>query len=119
MAELAAQRSDDPRVRDYGTKIKSDHTAHAAEIERLLAPLGVAIPTVPSPEALAQVTALTRLTGKEFDAAFVQQMIWTHTDAIEKYGALTRANPDRSSHDFASQSLPMLREHLAAAESLR
>jgi putative membrane protein len=119
MAELAAQRSDDQRVRDYGTKIKSDHTAHAAEIERLLEPLGVTIPTEPSPEALAQVTALTRLTGKEFDAAFVQQMIWTHTDAIEQYDAQTHANPDRSSHDFASQSLPMLRGHLAAAESLR
>jgi len=119
MAELAAQRGSDQRVRDYGTKIKNDHTSHAAEIERLLAPLGVAIPAEPSAEALAQLAALTRLTGKEFDAAFVQQMIWAHTDAIDKYGAQTQANPDRSSHDFASQSLPMLREHLAAAESLR
>jgi len=119
MGELAAQQSDDQRVRDYGTKIKNDHTAHAAEIERLLAPLGVPIPAEPSAEALAQLAALTRLTGKEFDAAFVQQMIWAHTDAIDKYGAQTQANPDRSSHDFASQSLPMLREHLAAAESLR
>ena len=119
MGELAAQQSDDARVRDYGTKLKRDHTAHAAEIGRLLAPLGVPIPAEPSAEALAQLAALTRLTGKEFDAAFVQQMIWAHTDAIDKYGAQTQANPDRSSHDFASQSLPMLREHLAAAESLR
>ncbi len=119
MGELAAQQSDDQRVRDYGTKLKGDNMAHAAEIERLLAPLGVAIPTEPSAEALARLAALTRLTGKEFDAAFVQQMIWAHTDAIEKYGGQIQANPDRASHDFATQSLPMLREHLAAAESLR
>jgi putative membrane protein len=117
--ELAAQQSYDQSVRDYGTKLKSDHTAHATEIERRLEPLGVTIPTEPSAEALSQIAALTRLTGEEFDAAFVQMMIWTHTDAIEQYGAQTHANPDRSLHDFATMSLPMLREHLARAESLR
>jgi putative membrane protein len=119
MAELAAQQSYDQKVRDYGTKLKSDHTAHAGEIERLLEPLDVTIPTEPSAEALGQLAALTRLSGEEFDAAFVQMMVWTHTDAIERYGAQTHANPDRSLHDFATRSLPMLREHLALAESLR
>lgn len=119
MGELAAQQSYDQRVRDYGTKLQRDHTEHAAEIERLLEPLGVAIPTEPSAEAISQHAALARLSGEEFDAAFVQMMIWTHTEAIEEYGAQTHANPDRSMHDFAAKSLPMLREHLAAAESLR
>ena len=119
MGALAEQQSYDQPVRDYGTKLKSAHTAHAGEIERLLEPLGVTIPTEPSGEALSQVAALTRLSGEEFDAAFVQMMIWTHTEAIEKYGAQTHANPDRALHDFAERSLPMLREHLAAAEALR
>ena len=119
MGELATQQSYDSRVRDYGTKLKSDHTPHASEIERLLEPLGVTIPTEPSAEALAQQAALARLSGEEFDAAFVQAMIWTHTESIERYGAQTHANPDRSLHDFAMKSLPMLREHLAAAEALR
>jgi putative membrane protein len=119
MGELATQQSYDARLRDYGTKLKSDHTPHASEIERLLEPLGVTIPTEPSAEALAQHAALARLSGEEFDAAFIQAMIWTHTESIEKYGAQTHANPDRSLHDFATKSLPMLREHLAAAEALR
>jgi putative membrane protein len=119
MGELAAQQSYDQEIRDFGMKLKSDHTAHAAEIERMLEPLHVTIPTEPSPEALSQLAALMRLSGEEFDAAFIQMMVWTHNDAIEQYGAQTHANPDRALHDFASRSLPMLREHLAAAESLR
>lgn len=119
MGKLAAQQSRDQRVRDYGMKLESDHTAHAGEIERLLEPLNVTIPTEPSAEALSQIAALTRLSGDEFDAAFVQMTIWTHTEAIERYGAQTHANPDRSLHDFAARSLPMLREHLAKAEALR
>jgi putative membrane protein len=119
LGELATQQSYDARVRDYGARLRSDHTAHATEIERLLEPLGVTIPTEPSAEALSQQATLERLTGKEFDAAFVQLMIWSHTEAIEKYGAQTHANPNRALHDFAAASLPMLREHLAAAEALR
>jgi putative membrane protein len=119
IGELATQQSHDQRVRNYGAKLESDHTAHAAELERMLEPLGVAIPTEPSAEALSHHAALARLSGEEFDAAFIQMMIWSHTDAIERYGAQTHANPDRALHDFAAATLPMLREHLAAAEALR
>lgn len=119
MGKLAAQQSYDQKVRDFGTKLESDHTAHAAEIERLLEPLQVTIPTEPSAEGLSQLAALTRLSGEQFDAAFVQAAIWMHTDAIEQYGAQTHANPDRTLHEFAERSLPMLRDHLAMAEALR
>ena len=119
MGKLAAQHSHDQEVRDYAMRLEGDHTVHAGEIERLLEPLAVTIPTEPSAEAVSQLAALTRLSGEEFDAAFVQMTIWTHTDAIERYGAHTHANPDRSLHDFATRSLPMLRRHLVEAEALR
>jgi putative membrane protein len=119
LGELAAQRSDNPRVRDYGAKLKSDHTAQVAEIERMLQPLRVTIPAEPSAEAQTHHAALARLAGEQFDAAFLEMMIASHTEAIEKYGAQTHANPDRTLSDFASKSLPVLREHLAVAESLR
>jgi putative membrane protein len=119
MGKLATQQSYDVKVRDYGKKLENDHTAHAGDIERLLEPRSVTIPTEPSAEALSQIAALTRLSGEQFDSAFIQMTIWTHTDAIERYGAQTHANPDRSLHDFAMKSLPMLREHLAQAEALR
>jgi putative membrane protein len=119
MGELAAQRGNDPRVRAYGAKLKTDHAAQAAEIEALLKPLNVAIPAEPSSDAQVHHAALARLSGEEFDSRFVEMMIASHSEAIEKYGAQTHANPDRTLHDFAAKALPMLREHLAEAQSLR
>jgi putative membrane protein len=119
IGELAAQRGRDPRVRDYGARLHRDHTAHAAEIRRILEPLKITVAEEPSAEAISHEAVLTRLSAEEFDAAFVQMMVWSHTEAIEKYGAQTHANPDKALSDFASKSLPMLREHLAVAESLR
>src|SRR5688572_4724604 len=48
MGELAAERGSDSRVREYGAKLKADHTQQVAEIERLLKPLNVTIPEEPS-----------------------------------------------------------------------
>jgi putative membrane protein len=119
LGDLAAQQSYEPRVRDYGAKLKSDHAAQVAEIERMLKPLQVTIPTEPSAQAQTHHAALARRSGQQFDAAFIEMMIASHREAIEKYGAQTHANPDRALSDFASRSLAMLREHLATAESLR
>jgi putative membrane protein len=119
LGELAEQHSYDPRVRDYGAKLKSDHAAQVAEIKRMLKPLNVTLPVEPSAQAQLQHASLARLTGEQFDAGFLESMIASHKEAIEKYGAETHANPDRMLSDFASKSLPMLREHLAVAESLR
>ena len=119
MGDLATQRARDPRVRDYGARLKRDHTEHAAEIRQLLQPRNVTVPEEPTAEGLSHHAALARLSAEEFDAAFAQTMIWSHTEAIEKYGAQTHANPDKTLSDFASKALPMLREHLSAAEALR
>ena len=119
MGELATQRSSDTRVREYGARIQREHTAQAAELERLLEPLGVTIPAEPSAAAQLEHTALARLSGEQFDAAFIDAMIASHKEALEEYGAQTHANPDRALAEFASKGVTMLREHLATAESLR
>ncbi|HUQ51829.1 MAG TPA: DUF4142 domain-containing protein [Gammaproteobacteria bacterium] len=119
LGELATQRSSQQRVRDYGEKLKSDHAAQATEIERMLKPLNVAIPQEPGAEALGHRAALERLSGQEFDSAFIEMMIASHREAIDKFGAQTHANPNRALAEFASKSLATLREHLALAEALR
>jgi putative membrane protein len=119
MGELATQRGSDARVRDYGAKIRSDHTAEAAEIKRMLEPLSVTIPEEPSAEAELHHAALSRLSGEQFDAAFIDAMIASHEAALEEYGAQTHANPDRALAELASSGVTMLREHLAAAQALR
>lgn len=119
LGDLATRQSYDPRVRELGAKLKSDHAEQAAEIERMLKPLGVAVPAEPSAQAELDHAALARLSGAEFDAAFLDLTRASHAQAIEKYGAETHANPDRALGEFASRSLPVLREHLAAAEALR
>jgi putative membrane protein len=81
--------------------------------------LRVTIPSEPTVEAQGHQAALEKLSGAEFDAAFVPLMIASHEEAIEKYSAQTHANPNEQLAELAASALPTLREHLAIAESLR
>ena len=119
MGELPAQRGSMPAVREFGAKLTADHAASAREIRGMLETMNATVPSEPSVEAQGHHTALARLSGAEFDTAFLTLMIESHEAAIEAYSAQTHANPNEQLKDFAQKSLPTLREHLGTAISLR
>ena len=65
-------------------------------------------------DAFAKLDAATMAACYAPDAEFE-----SHEEAIEEYGAQTHANPNKQLSEFASKSLPTLREHLASAKSLQ
>ena len=119
MGELAQQRAGNADVRGYGEQLQADSSRSVQEIKGILQTLNVTTPSEPTVEAQAHHDALARLTGAEFDAQFLATMITSHEEAIEKYGAQTHANPNKQLSDLAAKALPVLREHLATAESLQ
>jgi putative membrane protein len=119
MGELAQQRAGNAEVRDYGEQLQADCSSSVQEMVGILQTLNVATPSEPTVEAQAHHDALARLSGAEFDAAFLATMITSHEEAIEKYSAQTHANPNKQLSHLATKALPVLREHLATAESLQ
>jgi putative membrane protein len=118
MGRLAQQRGT-PAVKEFGKKLESDHARAAQEIKVLLGTRNVTTPAEPTVEADAHSAALAKLSGAEFDAAFLKLMVASHEEAIEKYGAQTHANPNKQLSEFAAKTLPTLRAHLATAQSLQ
>jgi putative membrane protein len=118
MGELAQLRSQNGAVQQFGQKLQADHAKAADEIEMLLEPLNMNVPTEPNAEQHNHHAALAKLSGDEFDRAFVPLMVASHREAIAKYEAQTHANPNKQLADLATKQLPVLRQHLATAESL-
>jgi putative membrane protein len=118
MGQLAQQRGS-TAVKEFGKKLEADHTRSVQEIKGLLGTRNVATAAEPTVEAEAHAAALAKLSGAEFDAAFLRVMVSSHEEAIEKYGAQTHANPNKQLAEFAAKALPTLREHLATARSLQ
>jgi putative membrane protein len=118
LGQLAQQRGS-AAVKDFGKTLEADHARAVQEIKQILATRNVTTTAEPTVEAVTHKAALVKLSGAEFDAAFLRLMVTSHEEAIEQYGAQTHANPDKPLAEFAAKTLPTLREHLATARSLQ
>jgi putative membrane protein len=118
MSELALQRSSDDGVRDLAHRLQSDHSVSMQEAAALAKDLGTRIPSALDPEAQQHYASLAKLSGQEFDAAFVSFTVAGHRHAVAKFDDATRTNPNSAIASFAAKTLPTLKQHLATAETL-
>jgi putative membrane protein len=57
--------------------------------------------------------------GKEFDQAYDQSQIKAHQDAVALFDAYAKGGDDAELKQWATKTLPHLREHLSMAEKLK
>jgi putative membrane protein len=118
MSELALQRSNDDEVRDFAHRLQTDHSVSMQQTTALAKDLGTNIPSTPTAEAQEHYASLAKLSGQEFDGAFVNHMVAAHRESIAKFDQEARANPNQAIADFAAKTLPTLKQHLATGEAL-
>lgn len=119
MGELGEQRAQSPEVRNLAHRIVEDHTAALRKTSDLAKSFRIIPPTEPKAEAIRQHEAMSKLSGEEFERAFVDHMVIAHQQAITEYLEQARNAPRPEVMELAEATLPTLREHLAAAAALQ
>jgi putative membrane protein len=117
LGRLAADRARNPRVRDYGQTLASDHAQARQEVVEVGRRFGLQPNREPAPEARDEREKLTGMRGREFDYEFVRYMIDDHRKDISDFRSEARENHGAVS-DLARSQLPTLRKHLELAMSL-
>ena len=97
---------------------KPTHSVSMQQTTALAKDLGTNIPSTPTAEAQEHYASLAKLSGREFDGAFVNHMVAAHRESIAKFDEEARANPNQAIADFAAKTLPTLKQHLATGEAL-
>jgi putative membrane protein len=116
IGQLAASKGSSDGVRDLGNMLVTDHGAHKQQLIDLATSAGIPVPTEPAEAGAANLEKLKGLSGAEFDQTFVQMMIDSHHKGIAKNEA--EAQETGPAAQLAQQTLPVLKKHLATAESL-
>lgn len=118
-SELAAQRAARQDVKDTATMMI---TAHRQTTEQLTSLASANSLPAPAPQLNATQSAslenLRNQNGEAFDDAYLDAQVSAHENAIrafEDYAANGEAGPLK---DWASQTLPTLRQHLAHVQGL-
>jgi putative membrane protein len=104
-------------VKAFANKMVADHTKAEAQLMQLVQTRGFLIPHEATDPPVEDMM-LKKETGTDFDRMYVHMMVPDHRQTVqlfEKY-ALTGKDPDVNA--FAKQTLPTLKDHLAAITAI-
>jgi putative membrane protein len=115
---IAKQRASNPQVKQFAQRMIDDHSRANQQLMLIARAKGVALPNGLEGEFKETADRLSRLSGAEFDRAYMSDMVKDHQkDAAEFEREATGAqDPDVKS--FASQTLPIIRQHLDLARQV-
>lgn len=117
IGQLAQEKGASTEVRSFGAMLKEDHAAANDEAVRAAKTLGVDVPREPSVSEQALYTRLAKLSGAQFDQAFIKAMLENHRKDVQKYEAAAKYSNDAVG-TYAADTLPKLRMHLQHVEDL-
>jgi putative membrane protein len=118
LGRLAAQRAGRGSVQQFGERMVIDHGAMNAELAQLAQRKGMRVP-ITLDDAHQQVRdRLARLSGHDFDRAYMQEMVSDHMKDIADFEHQAQSGIDPDLKAFAAGALPVLRQHLDMARNV-
>lgn len=118
LGRLALQRGSSPDVKAFGERMVNDHTQANRELDALAARKGVAVPKNLDREHTALRDRLSKLSGRDFDQAYMKEMTADHEQDVAEFRRASEGSKDPDVRAFAAQKLPTLVSHLDAAKRI-
>jgi putative membrane protein len=118
-AQMAERKTANPDVKAFAEKLATDHTAANTKLKALAETKKVSTANEPSTMAKAKSKMLDGKTGADFDKAYIDATVTDHKKDIAAFEKAANEAKDQDVKNFANQTLPTLKEHLTAAESIQ
>jgi len=117
LGKLAQEKAADDKVKQFGKRMEQDHSKVNDELKKIAADKGVQLSPDLDKKHKTNVDKLTKLSGAAFDKQYINDMVSDHKEDIKKFQRVADKGKDPDLKQFASQTLPTLKEHLQLAES--
>lgn len=119
IGKLAASKAADANIKTFAQMLVDDHSAANDKLRQIATGHNVALPASMSDEQKKEVDQLSKLSGAQFDKQFVKMVgIKDHHHDIDEFEKASKSAQSPDVKDFATNALPTLKKHLAAAEKL-
>lgn len=119
LGQLAAQKATDPDVKAFGQHMVDDHSKANDQLKSVAAQENMTLPTTLDPKDQALYTKLQGLSGADFDKAYVKAMVKDHQEDVKEFQKEADKGKDPQIKNFASQTLPVLQQHLSKIQSVQ
>lgn len=118
LGQLAQQKATSQRVKDFGAMMVRDHNKANEDLKTAVGGK-LTVPATMTDKHQRHVNDLRDKTGMEFDRDYIKMMVDDHEADIKKFENISKESNDPAVRDFATNTLPTLRNHLTEAKSIR
>lgn len=119
LAQLALKKSTSADVKGFAQQMITDHSKANDTLKTLASSKGIPLPTQPDDRHLATYKRLEAMTGRAFDAAYIQSQKEDHRDAVALFRKQSQQGSDPTLKQFASTTLPTLENHRQHVDQLK
>jgi putative membrane protein len=118
LGQLASERAGAQQVKQFGAQMIEDHRKARAEIQHLASKEGVALPTELTDNHKDKQEQFARLSGSEFDRAYIDYILRDHRKEVKEFERHVKAIKNPQVQQWAEDALPLLKQHLHQAEQI-
>lgn len=117
-SKLALQKASDDQVKQFAQMMIDDHTKAGDAFMEAVKNAGFTPPGTALEERHQQMLETLSAQDQNFDQAYLQAQVQAHNEAVSLFSAYAQSGDNEPMKAFASETLPTLKQHLAAVEQL-
>jgi len=118
MGEVVAQRATSPDVKSLAQMTAADHTRTQAELAQIAQKMGMTLPTELHPHHRALMDGMSKLSGMEFEMAYVKGQVAGHAMMVDMLRMYDKMGKNRDLEAYAEKGLPVVERHYEMARQL-
>jgi len=119
LGKLAQEKASSPDVKQFGSRMVTDHSKVDTDLKTVAAKEGVTIPGSLDAKHQASVERLSHLSGSAFDRAYVRVMVRDHEKDAAEFRQASTAAQDPDVKTFAGDNLKVIESHLSDIKSIQ
>lgn len=115
LGDLAKDKASSPEVKQFAERMVTDHSRANDELKALAQSKNITLPSTLSMKDQALKDRLSKLSGEQFDRAYMRAMVRDHTKDVNEFRRESKSAKDPDVKAFAAKTLPTLEDHLKLA----
>jgi len=119
LGQMAQEKASSPAVKSFGQRMMKDHSNADDKLKSIAESQHISLPVNLDPQHKNAAASLSRLSGPQFDQAYMQLMVQEHTKDVNKFKKEAADAHDGTVKQFATATLPVLESHLNEAKQIQ
>jgi len=119
LGQLAQQKAQHADVKAFGEMMIKDHSKANDELTALAQAKNITVPATVGAEQQKVKDDLAKKTGREFDKAYIDEMVEDHEKDVKLFEDASKNLKDAELKAFVDKTLPTLRTHLEHSKGVK